>query len=131
MISGLLVLIGCQLVGEALQLGSGVPVPGPVIGMLLLLAALIVRGGPSSALESNSRGLLKHLPMLFVPAGTGVLARLDLIRAEWLPIAASVLGSSVIAIVATAAAMRVVGRAARGAETELAPPAAAVEGQRW
>ncbi len=117
MVSGLLVLIGCQLLGEAMQRASGVPVPGPVIGLLLLLAVLVIRGGPSSTLESSSRGLLKHLPMLFVPAGTGVLVHLELIRAEWLPITASVLGSSVIAIVATATAMRIADRMARGTET--------------
>jgi holin-like protein len=120
-------LIGCQLVGESVQRLSGIPIPGPVIGMLILLAALIARGGPSAALESSSRSLLKHLPILFVPAGVGIVAHLELIRTEWLPIMGGVLGSSVIAILATAGVMRAVERLRHPTEGALQSPVPAIE----
>jgi holin-like protein len=48
-----------QFIGEALATLTHVPVPGPLIGMLLLLAWLMFRGGPSEELESFGRSLLK------------------------------------------------------------------------
>jgi holin-like protein len=47
-----------QFIGEALATLTHVPVPGPLIGMLLLLAWLMFRGGPSEELESFGRSLL-------------------------------------------------------------------------
>jgi holin-like protein len=49
------------------------PVPGPVIGMALLFAALAWRGGPSLPLRESAQKLLQHLSLLFVPAGVGVM----------------------------------------------------------
>ena len=46
MIKALTILVICQLVGEVAAQASGLPLPGPVIGLILLLGALIVTGGP-------------------------------------------------------------------------------------
>jgi holin-like protein len=102
----LLAIFGCELAGEITQRAGGMPVPGPVIGLVLLLSLLVLSGGAWATLRTNAQGLLKYLPMMFVPAGTGVAAHAALIRAEWLPITAAVVGSSVIAIVVTGLAMR-------------------------
>ncbi len=112
-ISNLIAIFGCELAGEFAQQLTGIPVPGPILGLLLLLCVLIVRGGPSSSLQSTARGLLQYLPLLFVPAGAGVAAHLSLIGAEWVPITAALVGSSVITILATAFTMRAVERAQR------------------
>jgi hypothetical protein len=53
-----------QFIGEALATLTHVPVPGPLIGMLLLLAWLMFRGGPSEELESFGRSLLSWLALL-------------------------------------------------------------------
>ncbi len=112
-IGDLIAIFGCELAGEFAQQLTGIPVPGPILGLLLLLFVLIVRRGPSSSLQSTARGLLQYLPLLFVPAGAGVAAHLSLIGAEWIPITAALIGSSVIAILATAFTMRAVERAQR------------------
>jgi holin-like protein len=119
--SGLIAIFGCELAGEFAQKLTGIPVPGPILGLLLLLFVLIVRSGPSSSLQSTARGLLQYLPLLFVPAGTGVAAHLSLIGAEWVPITAALVGSSVIAILTTAFTMRAVERAQRRKLPELRP----------
>ncbi len=111
--NGLIAIFGCELAGELAQQLTGIPVPGPILGLLLLLFVLIVRGGPSSSLQCTARGLLQYLPLLFVPAGAGVAAHLSLIGAEWFAITAALIGSSVIAILATAFTMRAVERAQR------------------
>lgn len=43
MLNGFLILLLCQLVGEVLVLASGIPVPGPVMGMVVLLLVIVIR----------------------------------------------------------------------------------------
>ena len=110
LVRDLVVIMGAQLAGEMLQRIVAIPVPGPVLGLVLLLILLVMRGGPWNTLATNARGLLQYLPLLFVPAGAGVAAHFSLIRAEWVPIVASVVGSSIVAILVTAWTMRAVER---------------------
>ncbi len=111
MIGGLAVLLLFQLAGEAISSAFALPVPGPVIGMLLLFLALLARGQAPKTVDAASEGLLKHLSLFFIPAGSGIIAYLALIRREWLPIAVSLAGSTIITIAVTALTMRyLVGR---------------------
>ena len=88
MIASLSLILLCQLAGEAFVRGLRLPMPGPVIGLMILLALLLARDrftllarGPlqGDGVESASRGLLANLSLLFVPAGVGVVQKLDLI----------------------------------------------------
>jgi holin-like protein len=106
MLAAITALLLCQLVGEAVVRLADLPVPGPVLGLVLLLAILALRRAVPGTLESTAGGLLKHFSLLFVPAGVGVLQHLPRIEAEWLAIAAALLVSSVSTIVVTAAVMR-------------------------
>jgi holin-like protein len=106
MLPALTGLLLCQLIGEAAVRLIDLPVPGPVLGLVLLLAMLALRRGVPGSLESTASGLLKHFSLLFVPAGVGVLQHLGRIEAEWLAIAAALLVSSVATIVVTAVVMR-------------------------
>src|SRR5574337_1009305 len=54
MIASLATLLAFQLVGEAIRIASGLPVPGPVIGMILLFVVLVLRGGPGRDLSLGS-----------------------------------------------------------------------------
>jgi holin-like protein len=107
MLSGLFILLACQLVGELLRLALDLPLPAPVIGMVVLTAALALRSGRGAtaepgALDRVAGFLLEHMGLLFVPAGVGIIAQLDLLRAEWLPIVAAVLGSTLLSLGLTA-----------------------------
>jgi holin-like protein len=88
MIASLSLILLCQLAGEVFVRGLGLPMPGPVIGLMLLLVLLMARDrfavlarGPlqGDGVESVSRGLLANLSLLFVPAGVGVVQKLDLV----------------------------------------------------
>jgi len=88
MIANLSLILLCQLAGETFVRGLGLPMPGPVIGLMLLLLLLLLRDrfvllarGPlqGDGVESTSRSLLANLSLLFVPAGVGVVQKLDLI----------------------------------------------------
>jgi len=99
-------LLVYQLIGEVIALAFKLPVPGPVIGMLLLFLTLLARGGIAGELRDTANGLLSHLSLLFVPAGTGVMVHLARVADEWLPIVAALIGSTVLTIAVTALVMR-------------------------
>jgi holin-like protein len=102
MLNFVALLLVCQLIGEVIQKASGLPLPGPVIGMVILFIGLLIRGEVPEALGSVTKNLLDNLALLFVPAGVGVLTHLALIEDEWLPITLALVLSTVITIAVTA-----------------------------
>ena len=77
------VLIVLPLLGESIVQVSRLPVPGAVIGLILLYAILVWRGGISDEMSRTSGFLLQNLGVLFVPAGVGVIAYLPMIASQW------------------------------------------------
>ena len=101
-LSGFTWLLVFQCAGEALVRLAGLAIPGPVAGMALLFAALLLRGKAPGALAAAAGGLGQHLSLLFVPAGVGVMMYVGQVAAEWLPILVALVVSTVLAIAATA-----------------------------
>ncbi|KQS54957.1 MULTISPECIES: CidA/LrgA family protein [Methylobacterium] len=121
MIASLALILLAQLLGEALARGAGVPIPGPVIGMGLMFAFLLLRdnarlGLPrvlpkpltDGTLETTARGLLMNLSLLFVPAGVGVVGRLDLLRAQGAKLALVLVVSTALSLLVTVLVFRAV-----------------------
>jgi holin-like protein len=106
MIESLTLLLACQLIGEALVRLADLPVPGPVLGMVLLFGILAWRKAVPEDLGKTAGGLLDHLSLLFVPAGVGVILHFDLVAAEWPAIAVSLIVSTLLTIAVTALLMR-------------------------
>ena len=103
MLNAFLLLIMAQLVGAGLQSVAHLPLPGPVIGLFLLAVGLVARPvWRSPGLDRVSGGLLRHMGLLFVPAGVGLIDHLDLLRAETLPLLGGLVGSTLLSLVATA-----------------------------
>lgn len=73
MIGSIVVLLLMQLIGTLLVQSLHIPLPGPVLGMLLLFAYLLWRGGAPVALVRTTRPVLENLSLLFVPAGVGII----------------------------------------------------------
>jgi len=108
----LTLIFACQLAGELLVTATGLPLPGPVIGMVLLFAFLVVRGrmsapGVPANLAAVGDGLLNHLSLLFVPAGVGVMTPLAFLEADWVALSPLIIGSSLLTIIVTAHALHV------------------------
>jgi putative effector of murein hydrolase LrgA (UPF0299 family) len=120
MIASLALILLAQLLGEILARGAGMPVPGPVIGMGLMFGFLLLRdsriGLPrilpkpltDGTLESTARGLLMNLSLMFVPAGVGVVGRLDLLRAQGLKLAIVLVVSTALSLLVTVLVFRAV-----------------------
>lgn len=102
MINALAALLAFQLVGEALAYLVRLPVPGPVLGMTLLLVFLLFSEASAQRLRPTAIEMLRHLSLLFVPAGVGILLHATRLAQEWLPILVAVVGSTALAIVVTA-----------------------------
>jgi holin-like protein len=110
MLASLTLLLVFQLIGETIVQWLRLPVPGPVLGMLLLFAALVCRGNVPPALRHTANGLLQHLSLLFVPAGAGVMTHMGLLATAWLPTAAAIVLSTAITLLVTALVMRAAAR---------------------
>jgi holin-like protein len=119
MIASLSLILLCQLAGEVIARGLGLPIPGPVLGLLFLLVLLLARDrfsvlarGPlqGDGVESASRGLLANLSLLFVPAGVGVVQKLDLVAAHGVAFAAVLAISVVVTLLVTVATFLIASR---------------------
>ncbi|MFO1316860.1 MAG: CidA/LrgA family protein [Burkholderiales bacterium] len=102
LVAGFTWLLLFQCAGEALVRLAAMPVPGPVAGMALLFAVLLARSGAPSGLAIAADGLAKHLSLLFVPAGVGVMLHVARVADEWLPIVAALVVSTLLAVGVTA-----------------------------
>lgn len=96
------VVLTMQFIGELAATLLGLTVPGPVIGMVMLLLLLLYMGRLPEELERLATGLLRHLYLFYLPATVGVVAHLELVKAELVPILAAILISSALAIAGTA-----------------------------
>lgn len=110
-----LILIACQLIGEAVRVGLSLPIPGPVVGMFLLAAALALfdhhrPGVPDAAkadrsLQRMAEMFISNMGLLFVPAGVGIISQISVLQKEWLPIIAALIGSTILSTVVTGLVM--------------------------
>jgi len=100
MIRNIAILLVFQLAGEMLARGAALSVPGPVIGLGALFVTLLAVPGLAERMRDTADGLLAHLSLLFVPAGVGVTAHLATFADAGLVLAAALVGSTVLAIIA-------------------------------
>jgi holin-like protein len=106
MVRAFTILLLCQLAGTVVQQALGLPIPGPVMGLVLLLALLVWRGGPGLILHETANGFLKYLGLLFVPAGVGVVTELQELRANAIAIAIAIPISTILGLAVTGALMQ-------------------------
>lgn len=113
MIEGLLELLAFQALGTLLANSLHLAVPGPVAGMLLLLVFLALRPPHDQApvMRAGSR-ILDELPLLFIPAGVGLVGCVQVIRHEWLPISTAMVLGWAAGLLATVGAARLALRTA-------------------
>lgn len=118
MLLGLFVLLACQLAGETVVRLLGLPVPGPVLGIVFLLGILALterrRAGRVAAADAPvgrvADGLLSHLGLLFVPAGVGIARSPDLLLANGPGVLAALVLSTVLTLLVTVGVFRLVRR---------------------
>lgn len=102
MILHLTTILIFQLIGESLARGFALLVPGPVLGMTLLLLFFVAVPRAAEAIQPTARGLLAHLSLLFVPAGVGIVSHLDRMGSQGPAIFLVLLLSTAMSIAAAA-----------------------------
>ncbi len=98
MLQGFIILLLFQLLGEAIVTLTNSPVPGPVIGMLLLWIGLHLKRGPGSGLSQTSHQLISHLSLLFLPAGVGLFFLPASIQQHWPAIAGAMVAGTLVSL---------------------------------
>ncbi|WP_432504837.1 CidA/LrgA family protein [Kineococcus arenarius] len=92
-LAALALLLGLQLLGTLLVDLTGLPVPGAVVGLVVLLAVGARHRGLVARAQPAADPLLRHLQLLFIPPGVGALTQLSALAENAAPLAVSVVGS--------------------------------------
>jgi len=96
-------LLVMQLAGEWIVRVVGLPVPGALVGLLLLFSALLVLGRLPTGLRQTADHVLPHLMFLFIPAVAGVTLHFERLEQEWLPFVLACTVGTAITVAVTAA----------------------------
>lgn len=118
MVVGLAVVLVCQLIGEIFAYETGLPIPAPVIGLVLLFGFFLVRDRwqwlpfslRSEEIDTTCEKLVQQMALLFVPAGVGIVQRLGIIETNAVGFIAIIVGTTAFSITITAWTFRIVAR---------------------
>lgn len=99
---GAFILLAFERLGDALGQWLELPVPGSVLGMVLLLLGLMVYGSVPSGLAAVSGLLLRSLALLFLPAAVGVYFLRGFATSDWLALLAATTVGSLLSFLLTA-----------------------------
>lgn len=101
MIRQCLIIFGCLAFGELTVWLTGITIPSSIIGMLLLTLLLQTKIIKEEWVKSVSDFLISNLGFFFVPPGVALLLYFDVIKAEFLPIVAATVASTIIVLIVT------------------------------
>ena len=117
---GMMWLLIFQSVGELLARGVSLPLPGPVIGMVLLLLALRWQA-VQAPVAACAEFLLSHLSLLFVPVGVGVMTHLSLVSQYGIRLLAVVVLSTLAGLAVTVLTLHLLRDRRHGPQTAASP----------
>ncbi|MFT5032326.1 MAG: holin-like protein [Bacteroidia bacterium] len=105
-LSDLLILLCFHLAGEAVVAVSGLPIPGAVLGLLMLFSALLLRGGASSSLEQTGSFLIGLLPLLLIAPSAGVFFLGAGFSSQWPAFVGAIVGGTILTLLFSALLMK-------------------------
>jgi holin-like protein len=113
MLNSIFVILFFQLVGEFIQKFLELSVPGPVIGLFLLLIILLMNKKNYYKIPINfqinlinsAENLLNYLPLLFIPVGVGVVMHLSLLEDNLVPVMLVIIIGTLLTLAVTAFVM--------------------------
>ena len=96
---GLLVIVGFWAAGELIARIVTLPIPGSIVGMLLLTVSLQLGLVPLKVVEGIGALIVRYMALFFLPLGVGLIRYADVLAKEWLAIAAAVVGSTLAVLI--------------------------------
>jgi holin-like protein len=106
MIDGLVQIFLWQGLGELVSKFFFPSIPGPVIGLILLVAFLTFKGEVNPSLGMVADAFRQHLALLFVPASVGVILFLPELKTHALAVGTALIVSVILAIAITALVLK-------------------------
>lgn len=94
-------LLGCQLIGHVAVRGIGLPIPGPVLGLVILIIVLRTKPSLAEDMRQTISVILTNLSLMFVPAGVGVIGNLEALSTDWFALIVILTLSTVLSMIAT------------------------------
>lgn len=101
-IKQLTLLLLFWVIGELIVKSAGLPIPGSIIGMLLLVIALRLKIIRINQVEEVAHFLIDNMALFFIPAGVGLMCYLDIIKSEWQPIVMAIVISTLLVMAVVA-----------------------------
>lgn len=112
------VFIAFNEVGHAAVAQFGIPIPGNLAGMLLLLFLLVARVVPSRFVQAGSSFLVRHLAFFFIPIAVGLMTLGPMLRANGPAIAAALLFSAILGLYVTGTVSQTISKRKRTCSTD-------------
>jgi len=106
LLRGLTWLVLFQLLGTVVNVLVLPVLPGPIIGMVLLFLALLLRGSASDSIQLAASSLLRYLPLLLVPPAVGVMVYTEAILEDFWAIVGTLVISLLLSLVLTGRLMQ-------------------------
>lgn len=105
-VAALVAILAAQLAGETIVHYTGLPIPGPVLGFMILFTGLMIRGSTPEPLQKTVSGILALLPLMFVPAVVGVVMHVQRLADNWVAIVIAVPASTILTLAIVALMMK-------------------------
>jgi holin-like protein len=96
-----------QAIGKGLVLRLELSISSSIAGMILLFLYLCVRNELPQQIHAVAGTSMRHMSLLFIPAGAGLMAHTEALRADWQAIVLSVVGGTICTLVVTAFSFRI------------------------
>lgn len=102
MIQAIALVLAMQLAGEGVARLTGLGIPGPVIGLVLLAVIIALIAPLRTLVKPLADTLLGHLSLLFVPAAVGLIQHLDVFANDFWPLIVALSVSTLLTLAVTA-----------------------------
>ena len=96
-----IIILGIYLTGDLISKGFNLPIPGNILGMIILLILLCTKVIKISQIENISNFLLDHLAFFFIPAGVQLMSSFGLIKDSWAKLLIICVISTIVVIACT------------------------------
>ncbi|WP_111709933.1 CidA/LrgA family protein [Lutibacter citreus] len=92
------IILGFWFAGELLSYITKIPIPGSILGMLLIVLALEFKIIKPTRVKLVANFLLNNMAMFFIPAGVGIMCHFKILKQEWLPISVAIVISALLVL---------------------------------
>lgn len=98
----LMIVLIAYFLGMVLQSLLNLPIPGTVLGLILLFIALCTGIVKVEMIEDICDVLISHMSFLFVPAGVGLMVSFGVLKGKWIPFIIIIIVSTILVWIVTA-----------------------------